>query len=334
VCDAELKKLGFKMHVVAILRTSFEVSQRIACLMHQKVQWSSRIPLAQALQPNSEIELRNVRALARWEDVKLDFLIAGFARSGTHSVRGNLGEHPEVETAADELTFNWPARPQQVQVWNYMANFRERQDDQRRLWGGKGEGVAVSPRVLRLASKIPNLRLIILVREPVEWLESLYNLRKFECLSNKGCQNIPSLEDVIMNGATFEDVKAEDAFLSRSLEQAVRFFPSSDRLLLLEFELLRTWTREAFDRLTSFLGIQPFPNDFAFKRLATEDRIQYESLGQRVSLCSEPLKHVLQAFKERLARENEYGRLVTLLAQAGAPWVSSRLLLNRTHCDS
>lgn len=56
VCDAELKKLGFKMHVVAILRTSFEVSQRIACLMHQKVQWSSRIPLAQALQPNSEIE--------------------------------------------------------------------------------------------------------------------------------------------------------------------------------------------------------------------------------------------------------------------------------------
>lgn len=56
VCDAELKKLGFKIHVVAILRTSFEVSQRIACLMHQKVQWSSRIPLAQALQPNSEIE--------------------------------------------------------------------------------------------------------------------------------------------------------------------------------------------------------------------------------------------------------------------------------------
>lgn len=50
VCDAELKKLGFKIHVVAILRTSF------ACLMHQKVQWSSRIPLVQALQPNSEIE--------------------------------------------------------------------------------------------------------------------------------------------------------------------------------------------------------------------------------------------------------------------------------------
>lgn len=48
--------LGFKIHVVAILRTSFEVSQRIACLMHQKVQWSSRIPLVQALQPNSEIE--------------------------------------------------------------------------------------------------------------------------------------------------------------------------------------------------------------------------------------------------------------------------------------
>ena len=68
-----------------------------------------------------------------WEDMKLDFLIAGFARSGTHSVRGNLMEHKEVgmtipkkvafqcqtdqvKIAQDELTFNWPARPQQLQV--------------------------------------------------------------------------------------------------------------------------------------------------------------------------------------------------------------------------
>ncbi|CAJ1437252.1 unnamed protein product, partial [Effrenium voratum] len=135
----------------------------------------------EALQPNSEVELRNVRALARWEDVKLDFLIAGFARSGTHSVRGNLMQHPEVKIAEQELTFNWAALPQQLQVWNYMANFRE--ESRPRLWGGKGEGVALSRRVLRLASKIPNLRLIIMVREPVEWLESLYNLRKFEYMA-------------------------------------------------------------------------------------------------------------------------------------------------------
>lgn len=145
---------------------------------------------------------------------------------------------------------------------------------------------------------------------------------------------MPSLEDVIMKAATFEDVNVEDAFLSRPLEYAVQFFPpSSGRLLLMEFELLRSRPREAFDRLTSFLGIQPFPDNYAFKRHATEDRAQYESLGHRVSLCSEPLKPVLQAFKERLARSNEHLRLATLLAQAGAPWVSSRLLLNRTHCD-
>lgn len=288
----------------------------------------------EALQPNSEIEFRNVRALGRWEDVQLDFLIAGFARSGTHSVRGNLMEHEEVTIARDELTFNWPARPQQLQVRSYMANFKEKEPRDRSLWGGKGEGVAVSQRVLRLSSKVPKLRLIILVREPVEWLESLYNLRKFECFYHKECPTVPSLEDVIMKAATFEDVNVEDAFLSRPLEYAVQFFPpSSGRLLLMEFELLRSRPREAFDRLTSFLGIQPFPDNYAFKRHATEDRAQYESLGHRVSLCSEPLKPVLHAFKERLARSNEHLRLATLLAQAGAPWVSSRLLLNRTHCD-
>ncbi|CAJ1393076.1 unnamed protein product [Effrenium voratum] len=286
----------------------------------------------EALQPNSEVELRNVRALARWEDVKLDFLIAGFARSGTHSVRGNLMQHPEVKIAEQELTFNWAALPQQLQVWNYMANFRE--ESRPRLWGGKGEGVALSRRVLRLASKIPNLRLIIMVREPVEWLESLYNLRKFECLYHKTCPEIPTLEDVVLHGATFEDVKAEDAFLSQSLEQAVKFFPpSSGRLLLLEFELLRSRPREAFDRITTFLGLRAFPPDFEFSRHATEDRQAYDSMGQRESLCSERLLPVLEVFKERMARNQEHARLVALLAQAGAPWVSSRLLLNRTHCD-
>eukprot|EP00435_Cladocopium_sp_Y103_P053720 s2852_g17.t1 len=106
-------------------------------------------------------------------------------------------------------------------VRNYMANFKEREPRDRSLWGGKGEGVAVSQRVLRLSSKVPRLRLIILVREPVEWLESLYNLRKFECLYHKECGKVPSLEDVIMKGATFEDVNVEDAFLSRPLEYAV-----------------------------------------------------------------------------------------------------------------
>lgn len=50
----------------------------------------------------------------------------------------------EVRIARDELTFNWPARPQQVQVWNYMANFRSERRPTT-LWGGKGEGVALSP---------------------------------------------------------------------------------------------------------------------------------------------------------------------------------------------
>lgn len=290
----------------------------------------------EALQPNSEIELRNVRALASWEDVKLDFLVAGFARSGTHTLRGNLMEHPQVKFAEQEMTFNWAALPQQLQVWLYASFFKDEEEGpRRRLWGGKGEGLAASQRVIRLASKIPNLRLVVMVREPVEWLESLYNLRKFYlCQQSSTCSAVPSMEDVVLNGETFEDVNVEDAFLSKSLEHVVKFFPpSAGRSLLLEFELLRSRPRELFDQITSFLGIEPFSRDFEIRRHATEDRRRYEELGLSVSLCSEQLRPSLAALKERLARENEYTRLVALLAQAGAPWVSSRLLLNRTHCD-
>eukprot|EP00439_Symbiodinium_sp_Y106_P055854 s2467_g7.t2 len=192
-----------------------------------------------------------------WEDVKLDFLVAGFARSGTHTLRGNLMEHPQVKFAEQEMTFNWAALPQQLQVWRYASFFKDEDEEpRRRLWGGKGEGLAASQRVIRLASKIPNLRLVVMVREPVEWLESLYNLRKFYlCQQPSTCSEVPSLEDVVLNGATFEDVNVEDAFLSKSLEHVVKFFPpSAGRSLLLEFELLRSRPRELFDQITSFLG--------------------------------------------------------------------------------
>ncbi|CAE7500222.1 unnamed protein product, partial [Symbiodinium sp. CCMP2456] len=272
----------------------------------------------EALQPNSEIELRNVRALASWEDVKLDFLVAGFARSGTHTLRGNLMEHPEVKFAEQEMTFNWAALPQQLQVWRYASFFKDEEEGpRRRLWGGKGEGLAASQRVIRLASKIPKLRLVVMVREPVEWLESLYNLRKFYLCQQPRCSEVPSMEDVVLNGVTFEDVNVEDAFLSKSLEHVVKLFPpTAGRSLLLEFELLRSRPRELFDQITSFLGIEPFSRDFEIRRHATEDRRRYEELGLSVSLCSEQLRPSLAALKERLARENEYTRLVALLAQA------------------
>ncbi|CAE7513450.1 unnamed protein product [Symbiodinium natans] len=267
---------------------------------------ASWIPVsaAQALQPNSEIEcgthylsirLSSERGPYGWEDVQLDFLVAGFARSGTHSLRGNMMEHPQVNFAELEMTFNWAALPQQVQVRHYASFFKDEEGSRQSLKGGKGEGLALSQRALRLASKIPNLRLVVMVREPVEWLESLYNLRKFyQCQNPSDCSEVPSLQDVIFNGVTFEDVNVEDAFLSRSLEHVVKFFPpSAGRSLLLEFELLRHRPRELFDQLTRFLGsslaamrigawmtvgllpcpgIEPFPADFELKRHAVEDR--------------------------------------------------------------
>merc|ERR1712061_580187 len=79
----------------------------------------------------------------------------------------------------------------------------------RLLRGGKGEGVVLSPRLLRLLTRAPKLKLIIVVREPVEWLESIYNLRALGCREQGHCPSIPTLEDVILNGASLEDVRVE-----------------------------------------------------------------------------------------------------------------------------
>ncbi|CAK0894193.1 unnamed protein product [Prorocentrum cordatum] len=268
-----------------------------------------------ALPPGSEVEVRGVRPLARWEDVRLDFLIAGFARSGTHSLLLNLASHPEV--SREDLTFNWGYVPMQQQIQQYAAavegegghggaeGARGAPAPGRRLRGGKGEGVALNPRILRLLSRARGLKLVVMVREPVEWLESLYNLRALECRSAGDCGELPTLEDVILRGAQLKDARAADASLSTSLEVAAAHFPPrSGRLLLLEFELLKARPRELFDRLTGFLGISPFPADHSFGKFGTEQRAQYRSQGTGADLCSEELRPALLELRRRLGPEH------------------------------
>lgn len=293
------------------------------------------------LPPGTTISIQNVRLFARWEDVDLDFLVAGFARSGTHSVQGNLAKHPACQVSREELTFNWGFLPMRAQIDGYNRIFQ--QDDVRDgtepkgrlLRGGKGEGVVLSSRLLRLLARAPKLRLIVVVREPVEWLESIYNLRALGCRQQGHCPSIPTLDDVILNGASFEDVRVDYAEHSRAVEDAIRYFPpSSGRLLLLEFELLRARPQEFFDRICDFLGIAHFPANFSFDRYAQGDRKAYTADGTKADLCADSrLRPALTALKERLAGRDEHRRLAQLLATAGAPWVSSRLLLGRTHCD-
>eukprot|EP00928_Gymnodinium_smaydae_P061844 TRINITY_DN45821_c0_g1_i1.p1 TRINITY_DN45821_c0_g1~~TRINITY_DN45821_c0_g1_i1.p1 ORF type:complete len:1094 (+),score=161.72 TRINITY_DN45821_c0_g1_i1:390-3284(+) len=289
------------------------------------------------LPPGAEVEFRNVRALGRWEDVQLDFLIAGFARSGTHSTRGNLANHPQVVIAEQELTFNWAFLPLLSQLQGYEASFPERAEAEktRVLFGGKGEGVALSPRILGHLARVKGLKLVVLVREPVEWLESLYNLRAYECHVSGDCGNVPSLADVILGGAKFADVDVEDVFLSRPLEQAAKLFMPSKRLLILEFALLRERPQEFFDRLTAFLGVASFPQNYSFGRFATEDRQQYNALNLKTDLCAPALRPALDVLRERLRAAGEHLRLAQLVAasSAGSPWISSRLVAGRSHCD-
>jgi len=244
-----------------------------------------------------------------------------------------------VRISDRELTFNWGYVPLRSQLHEYESSFGDviatsASGLDRPLLGGKGEGVAFSTRVLRQLRRVPGLKLVIVIREPAEWLESLYNLRAFECWESGECGNdVPSLEDVVLSGKTFKDVGVEFSALSSAVEAAARIFFQPGQLLLLEFELLRTRPRDFFDRLTDFLGVDAFPQNYSFTRHASEDRQRYAEKGLRASLCSEAAGAALAELRNRLAQSDEHARLARLLAESGAPFVSRRLVLGRTHCD-
>ncbi len=181
---------------------------------------------------------------------QLNFLIAGFARSGTTSVAATLATHPQIsmafaaEKTAEQdsakkskftrddfefinLSFNWPPLLQVRHLESFEKSmfFRDQKAVQLQsqlLRGGKSEGFPFSRHVDFVRRTLSaKLKLILVLREPIQWLQSVFNLRTHlrceqEGLESRGC--VYSGLNATPAAAVFLDVAAG----RRSFEDATR----------------------------------------------------------------------------------------------------------------
>jgi Sulfotransferase family len=177
------------------------------------------------------------------------FVVLGAAKAGTTSLYHYLRRHPQVfMSERKELDFFV-----EEQNWGLGTGWYREQ------FAGAGDALAVgeaTPRYTaapkhegvpgRMASVVPEARLVYLVRDPVERMRSHY-----QQLVRRGLERRP-VEEALLAHPPYVDQSRYAMQIERYLEH----FPR-ERLLVVLSERLRSRRTEALGEILAFLGVDP-----------------------------------------------------------------------------
>jgi hypothetical protein len=222
-------------------------------------------------------------ATARWRPVP-EFVIIGAKRCGTTSLYRYLGEHPQVAPMFPSARRIPLMRSDQKGVHYFESNhargnrwyrsfFRSKWARQRagQIAGEASPYYLFHPRVAGLAAKeIPHARLIVLLRDPVErtyshWSEQRRNgvetLSFEDALAAEPARLAGELERLLRDpeAVSFPYEQQSYALQSEyaaSIERWLEYFPK-EQLLVLRSEDLYACPQATYDRVTTFVGIEP-----------------------------------------------------------------------------
>jgi hypothetical protein len=185
-----------------------------------------------------------------------DFLVVGAMRSGTSSLAGDLRAHPDVYLSQEKELHFFDLRYERGTGW-YEAQFIA--GDSKSAVGEATQTYMYDPKALaRIADQIPDVRLIAILRDPVERAYSHYWLNR--SLGKEKLDFRDAIErEASRLGSNDKLERFTYSYIDRGqyleqLERVDRLFPVSQLHILL-FEDLRDRPVETFGSICRFLGI-------------------------------------------------------------------------------
>jgi hypothetical protein len=197
-----------------------------------------------------------------------DFVVIGTQKGGTSFFYRLLTEHPLVRVAAaKELHFFDNKFSEGVGWYRRCFSEGEHVGGQRTITGEASPSYLFDPQVPeRMARVVPEVRLIALLRNPVDRAYSHYQMEVGRGKEARSFEEATEEEMISVEGQG-NTVDVPHAYLKRGLyaEQLERFsfFADRERLLVIKSEDLFTRRLEVLERVWRFLRLPPFESTLA-----------------------------------------------------------------------
>ena len=230
---------------------------------------------------------------------KLDFVIAGAQKSGTTALHYYLQKHPQI-TLGDQ---------QELHFFDNDELFAGPVDDEllHRHFPPLNKGVIAGdctpsylyhePAMERICNYNSQIKLIILLRNPVERAFAHWNMQRFKGRESLGFLEAVQAESDRMKEASTPVDRRRIAYLDRGryseqLERVFKFFPR-EQVKLIKFEDFRENNRHALNSIFDFLGVKPL------RAIRSKDRnvVPYER-----EMTAQERKYLYAIFADEIAR--------------------------------
>lgn len=201
-----------------------------------------------------------------------DFLVIGVQKGGTSSLHGYLKEHPKLRMSAKKEIHYFDLNYTLGEKW-YRSHF-----PLKKRWLSKKIGETtpyyfyhphVPKRVFQL---IPNVKLIVLLRNPIDRAFSLYRAHKYfntetytfeEAIQKEKERIEPELQKMLKDPYYLSPIHQKYSYLARGLyyKQFLAWFKYFDRsqFLILKSETFYTETAYVLEKIYDFLEVKGQP---------------------------------------------------------------------------
>ncbi|MFB6340654.1 sulfotransferase [Saccharicrinis sp. FJH62] len=194
-----------------------------------------------------------------------DFMIIGAMKAGTTSLYQYLSGHPDLicSTIKEPSFFSWKHGNG---INEYLRYFPGKKKIKEKLVFEASATYLHHPKsAIRIKQLIPNSKLIIILRDPIERAISHFNY--YSSKTSLFAKNNPlSIENREIRQAFLEDINGAEkewnkqyCRFSRYGEQIQRFYNlfESNKILVLDFEELQNYPKEILNKISNFLDIDP-----------------------------------------------------------------------------
>ena len=222
---------------------------------------------------------------------KPDFLIIGTQRGGTTTLHSLLSAHPDIFMPEEKEVHYFDLNYEKGIEW-YTAKFPDQPGDTKGISGEASPYYLFHPHVpARVAKDLPEVKLIVLLRDPVDRAYSNYMLERkrnaesldtfsqavaMESMRTKGDEEKMKL-DPYHDGNDFQRYSyMKRGLYGQQLQRWLTYFPK-DRFLLLKSEEFYADPKKILTRIYDFLNIEEvYPKEFRILNKMTDEPMTLE----------------------------------------------------------